>query len=78
MQIWDWVWIAWLAFFGVAEGIALKTGHGTFSEKVWTWFRVGRFGEVRPAPTGTTRALRFALLAIMSWLMVHFLSGGFI
>lgn len=67
-------WLAWLGAFGVIEGRALlsrKPG-ATLSEHVWKWFAVA--GD----NTGWVRMRRAALLAIMAWLSVHFLTGGWV
>lgn len=60
-----WSWVAWLAAFGVIEGIALfnKRKGDTLSEHVWKWF-----------PKNTARGL--GLFAFMAWLFMHFVSGG--
>ncbi len=80
MSIWSWLWIVWLLSFAVIEGIALFNGEkdDTLSEHVWKWFAIGRNGEDRPKVTGSVRARRFILLAFMAWLLVHFITGGFI
>ncbi|MDM4718429.1 hypothetical protein QTQ03_02035 [Micromonospora sp. WMMA1363] len=67
------LWIGWLAAFAIVEGIALfnKQPDDTLSEHVWKWFAVGS-----SQPTGWTRLRRFALLAFMAWLTLHFLTGG--
>lgn len=77
-------WLAWLAYFVVVEGVALfnsKDGD-TLSEHVWMWFGTVRSKPGDPAPTkdrsGWTQARRFALVAFMAWLSVHFLSGGWV
>lgn len=69
-------WLVWLAAFAVLEGKALfnKTPGDTLSEHVWKWFATtqGSTGK----PSGSVRLRRFALLAFMGWLSVHFLTGG--
>jgi len=59
-----WAWIAWLAAFGVIEGMALyrKKGGETLSAHVWKYF-----------PRNTARGI--ALVAFMAWLFWHFVSG---
>ncbi len=75
-------WLAWLAYFGVFEGMALFNGKGgdTLSEHVWAWFATHR-----PKPgadprqrSGWTQVRRFALLAFMAWPSTHFLTGGWV
>ncbi|MCX4572276.1 hypothetical protein OHB41_03565 [Streptomyces sp. NBC_01571] len=77
MSPWTLSWAVWLAAFGVIEGLALanKRPDDTLSEHVWRWFAVTRHD---PQPDGWTRLRRFALLAGMSWLGVHFLTGGWV
>ncbi|MFF3793768.1 hypothetical protein ACFYXW_27610 [Streptomyces sp. NPDC001981] len=77
MTTWSWAWIAWLAAFVAIEGKALtnKTKGDTLSEHVWKWFSTARTGA-QGQPTGWVRLRRFALLAFMTWLSVHFLTGG--
>ncbi|MFF7252437.1 hypothetical protein [Streptomyces microflavus] len=78
MTTWSWLWVGWLAAFLVIEGKALfnKTSGDTLSEHVWKWFSTARTGEHQGQPTGWVRLRRFALLAFMAWLSVHFLTGG--
>lgn len=77
MDIWSWLWIGWLAAFGVLEGIALarKEPEDTLSEHIWRWFAIGRPGN-RPKFTGLVQLRRFVLLAGLAWLAAHFLTGG--
>ncbi len=77
MDLWSWLWIAWLAAFCVLEGVALarKEPDDTLSEHIWKWFAVGRPGN-RPKFTGWVQFRRFILLAALAWLAAHFLTGG--
>jgi hypothetical protein len=75
-------WLAWIGWFLLEEGLALF-GHGrgnTLSEHVWRWFGIPETGHDQPAVhqpiTGWVRARRFALLAFLAWLALHFLTGG--
>ena len=79
MSIWSWLWVAWLAVFGVVEGAALtnKSKDDTLSEHVWKWFAIGQPGD-RPRFTGWVQARRFGLLAFLAWLAAHFLTGGMV
>ena len=76
-------WLVWGAYFGAVEGYAIYRAHrakalghpserGTLSEHVWAWFGTA------PGTHADTWAYlrRFALLAFMTWLSVHFLTGG--
>jgi hypothetical protein len=72
-------WLVWIGWFLLEEGIALAKGgsEATLSGHVWKWFGTSRKDwTVHPTPTPGIRARRFALLAFMAWLAVHFLTGG--
>jgi hypothetical protein len=76
-------WVAWIAAFGVIEGIALyrKQPGDTLSEHVWKWFGTRRDVEYHgkgEQPSGLLRLRRFALLAFLAWLSIHFLTGGLV
>lgn len=75
MDIFTWLWLGWLLIFAVVEGVALanKKQDDTLSEHVWRWFGVLRKGQ----PDGWTRLRRFVLLSFMTWLLAHFITGGF-
>lgn len=77
MDIWTWLWLGWLVTFAAVEGVALvrKAPGDTLSEHVWQWFAVGEPGH-RPPMSGWVRLRRFALLAGLAWLTLHFLTGG--
>lgn len=71
MSGWTIAWLLWIAAFLVIEGKALfnKTWDDTLSEHVWKWFSIsakGRWWQLR----------RFALVAGLGWLCLHFLTGG--
>lgn len=82
MSLWAWGWLAWLAFFGVLETVAIvrsvrakragaEDPTDTLSEHVWLWFGTG------PRPKGpAVYVRRFVLLAFVVWLGVHFMTGG--
>lgn len=72
--MWTIGWLVWLLWFVVEEALALRPGHrgATLSEHVWKWFAIT--GSKAPAPW--TRLRRFALLAFLAWLVLHFLTGG--
>ena len=78
MDIWAWLWIAWIVLFAGFESIALcrKAPGDTLSEHVWRWFGIGVHGD-RPKATGWVRLRRVALLSSLVWLVLHFLTGGF-
>ena len=77
MDIWAWLWLAWIAVFAVIEAIALgrKAPGDTLSEHIWRWFGIGTPGD-RPKVTGWVQLRRFALLAGLAWLVLHLLTGG--
>jgi hypothetical protein len=64
-------WLIWILQFVAIEGVALcnKQPGDTLSEHVWDW------ASIRGKGAGW-RARRFALLAFLCWLLLHFLSGG--
>ncbi len=66
-------WIGWIIMFLAIEGIALvDKDHGnTLSEHVWKWF------AVKDKPTGW-QIRRIGLLFFLAWLVVHFLTGGWV
>lgn len=74
------LWVGWLVYFLVVEAIAIvhsarSTGanpRDTLSEHVWWWFGTAPGSE----PNTWAYVRRFALLAFMAWLSVHFLGGG--
>lgn len=83
MNGWTVAWLVWLAYFGVIEAAAIvrstrakhaghPAGQATLSEHVWLWFGTDR--HVQPNTWAYLR--RFALLAFLAWISVHFLGGG--
>jgi hypothetical protein len=74
-------WAAWAGAFIVIEGIALKRKQpgDTLSEQVWRIFGTRRDVEYpKGQPSGLLRLRRFALLAFLAWLSIHFLTGGLV
>lgn len=71
MTVYDFGWLIWIVAFLVFEGLALRTKvpGATLSAHVWLWFSI-------KSPGKQWRLRRFALLAFMSWLALHFLTGG--
>ncbi|MEV5330848.1 hypothetical protein [Streptomyces werraensis] len=80
MSAWTWAWIGWLTAFAAIEGKALfnKEKGDTLSEHVWRWFSTARTADKQGQPTGWVRFRRFALLSGMTWLVAHFLTGGWV
>ncbi|MEV0267699.1 hypothetical protein AB0H43_02900 [Hamadaea sp. NPDC050747] len=75
MSVYTVLWIGWGLYFAVVEGIALfnsKPGD-TLSEHIWAWFGTAKAGK---PVNGWARFRRFALLAFMAWLTLHFMTGG--
>lgn len=68
-----WVlWVIWLGSFFALEVPAVKRRQGeTLSEYVWRAFSIGFQGR-------GWRARRIMLLAFLSWLVAHFLTGGLV
>lgn len=71
MSGWTLLWLGWLVAFALIEGFALancKAGD-TLSEQVWAWASIkdkGAFWRLR----------RLALVTLLAWLSLHFLTGG--
>lgn len=70
------LWLAWLVWFLIEEGIALARGGpgATLSAHVWRWFGTDR--NERHPQSGWTRIRRVALAGFMLWLAIHFMTGG--
>lgn len=70
-------WLVWGLYFAVVEIYAIVRSHrgapgGTLSEHVWAWF-----GTAKDTHANTWAYLRrFALIAFMAWLSIHFIGGG--
>ena len=64
-------WCVWLVYFIAVETAAVirKAPNDTLSEHVWAWF------SIKNKKSGW-RWRRIALLGFMSWLTMHFLTGG--
>jgi len=79
---WTWAWAVWVAYFAAVEGMALANSKrgDTASEFVWAFLGIDRntVGTDNPGrhPSGWTRLRRFAVLAFLTWLVAHFLTGG--
>ncbi len=74
MDIFTWVWIAWGVYFAIVETLSImnKRKGDTLSENIWKWFAV-------TDPKAKLRTLRRAgLLVGMLWLLIHFITGGWI
>jgi hypothetical protein len=81
MSIWTIGWLLWIGFFVIEEGVALtnKVNGDTLSEHVWKWFAIPEAGtkeDGKRPKTVLMRLRRFALLAFMAWLVLHFVTGG--
>ena len=79
MSVWTWAWAGWALYFLVVEGMALANSQrsDTLSEHAWAWlgYSATSGGDLRK-PSGWTRLRRFMLLAGLTWLVVHLLTGG--
>jgi hypothetical protein len=73
MNGWTVAWILWLAMFAVIElpAILNRDKGDTLSEHVWAWF------AVKGKPRGW-QWRRLTLIVFLAWLVVHFISGGWI
>ena len=79
MTVYTVLWLLWLAYFLVVEGVALFNSRpgDTLSEHVWLWFGTEwRKGQSPRERSGWTQLRRVLLAAFMVWLTVHFLTGG--
>ena len=70
---WTRAWYIWIASFFVIEGSALarRRPQDTLSDHVWRWFGIPQHN----APPMGLRTRRLVLIASLSWLVSHFLSG---
>ncbi|MDQ3539968.1 MAG: hypothetical protein M3440_04715 [Chloroflexota bacterium] len=68
------LWLGWLALFLTIEIPALLDARkgGTFSEAVWWFLGVGK------RRTNLVQARRIIGLSFGGWLLVHFVSGGWV
>ena len=74
MDMWTIGWLAWIGFFALWEGLALRRGwDATLSGHLCRWFGI----DGDPNPDGVKRTRRFALVAGLAWLAAHLLTGGF-
>lgn len=80
-----WYTVAWLLWLGAFFAIELpaifnKQSGDTLSEHVWFWFAVDVDAErERLCKRGNVwlwRLRRLALIILMAWLSLHFLTGG--
>jgi hypothetical protein len=64
-------WLLWILWFVIEEGYAFATHNmsGTLSDHVWYWFSINGHSDF-------WRLRRFMLLSFLSWLSLHFLTGG--
>ncbi len=88
MSGWSWLWIGWIAYFAVVEGVALyRSGRAkaagasdprdTLSEHVWFWFGINTKGVgVDRDVNWWARVRRLILGGFLLWLAIHFLAGG--
>ena len=66
-------WIVWIIMFFAIEipAILNKQKGDTLSEHIWMWF------SIKDKSSGW-RIRRFSLLSILTWLIVHIISGGWV
>lgn len=78
MTLWSWGWVGWLLWFFIEEGLALYEAgwEATLSGHVWRVFAIKDSLGNLYGRTTAWRLRRIALLGIMAWLTVHFLTGG--
>ena len=78
MSVFTVLWLSWLVYFLVVEGVALfqSSPRHTLSAHVWAWFGTDLKGS--KSKTGWARLRKFLLLTFMVWLVVHFVTGGWV
>lgn len=66
-------WFGWFLYFAIVEGLALRNPvpGDTLSEHGWSW------GSFKGKARGW-RWRRIAFLALLVWLAVHIVSGGYV
>lgn len=66
MTTWGWVWLMWMVYFALAEGIALFNHRpgDTFSAHVWWWMGAGWSWQ------------RVIVAVFLAWLAYHFVKQG--
>lgn len=72
MDIWGWLWIAWILLFFVIEGTALITDHiaGTLSDHFRLWFRT----DTKPG-----RTIWLVVSGVFgAWFIVHICASGIV
>lgn len=77
MTVWTWLWLAWIAAFGVVEGIALtnSTNNDTLSEHVWVWLTQPKNRVKRTRARWLVILGRFAVGGLLCWLLLHMTLG---
>lgn len=73
MDWWTVGWLVWIGMFFAIEVPAIrnKTVGDTLSEHVWKWF------GIKDKPSGY-KWRRLSLVTFLAWLVIHFLTGGWI
>lgn len=77
-MIWTLGWLGWFLWFGIEEALAVFYGgwEATLSGHVWRAFAIKDAHGDLEGRGKFWRARRILLIAIMGWLTIHFLSGG--
>lgn len=78
MTLWTLGWIGWLVWFFIEELAAIYFGgwEATLSGHVWLAFAIKDSAGDLQGRGHFWRLRRIALIALMGWLTLHFLSGG--
>lgn len=72
MDTWTILWIGWLAYFAVVEGLALilaKDKQATLSDHIWAFIGKGKRLD------NHVRFRRIAFLCFTAWLIPHLFTG---
>lgn len=77
MTVWTWLWLAWVAAFGVIEGIALanSTPSDTLSEHVWRWITQPESRVKSTRKKWVVWLGRAATGGFLVWLLLHMTLG---
>lgn len=77
MTVWTWLWIGWLALFGVIESVAAFNAKGgdTLSEQVWRWLTQPRHMREGKDPAPWVWAGRAGVTGLLIWMLLHFVFG---
>jgi hypothetical protein len=66
MTRWGWIWLLWIVYFALAEGVAVLNSRprDTFSAHLWAWMGAGWSWQ------------RCVVLVFIGWLAFHLVVEG--